>query len=86
MQGGLTFSVMPDGTAPPTHIVAGAAVTVNGIIASCTAQPLKPAEYIMLQVPAPTPVTIPVTESTVAIEVLELDHAAPSGNIRISQQ
>ena len=57
----------------------GAAVTVTVLVAVALAQPPVPVTvYVMVAVPADTPDTTPVPETTVAIAVLEDVQAPPA--------
>jgi hypothetical protein len=82
-------AVMPVVVVTPPHNVAMAAFTVTGIVASTILQPSIPAVYIILQVPADTPVTNP-EPFTVAIPVLSLDQTPapvtvlPEGNVLLT--
>ncbi len=79
-------AVMPVVVVTPPHNVPMAAFTVTGIVASTMLQPSIPAVYIILQVPAATPVTNP-EPFTVAMPVLSLDQTPapvtvlPEGNV-----
>ena len=56
----------------------GAAVTVTVLVADALHIPPVPATvYVIVGVPAPTPVITPVEESTIAIDAFEEVHVPP---------
>ena len=71
----VTIAVEPAQTPPPVGplIPTGFEFTVTGVV---TVQP-EPNEYVMVAVPAVTPVTKPVDDPTVAIVVEPLLHVPP---------
>ena len=69
----LRLSVPPAATVAPPRIGPAAGLTVNVIVAIAV-----PTMYVIVHVPAETPVTIPVEEPTVATAVLLLLQTPPA--------
>lgn len=69
----VAVAVAPVHTADAPPIASGSALTVTDVL---TEQP-EPNEYVMVAIPAVTPVTIPVDDPTVAIPGALLVHVPP---------